>query len=87
MTARQERLREQAERAIRAQTEALALRESGHLEWLADDPRCPNLIRLAALTEELGEVARALQDDDAEQISTELAQLAGIALAWMSAIA
>ena len=79
---RRERLQAQAELALDAQEEALLLKDVGNLEWLADDPDCPDVMRLAALTEELGEIARCLHDNDRDNLQLELAQLAGIALAW-----
>lgn len=77
------RLREQAERAVDAQTAAFEKREKGELRYLADDPDCPDLLRLAALAEELGEIARCLHDGEGD-LAAELSQLAGIALAWGS---
>lgn len=76
-------LREQAEYAITAQRLALGKVVAGTLNHLADDPDCDDLLRLAALTEELGEVARCLHDEELIQLHGELAHLAGIALAWM----
>lgn len=81
---REERLRAQAEKAIRAQTDALEKRDTGKFRYLADDHECPLYMRLAALTEELGEVGRALHDGDEINLAIELNQLAGIALAWGS---
>ncbi len=75
-------LEAQAERAIASQLEAADLRNAGRMPYLADDRDCPDMMRLAALTEELGEVARCLHDDNQDGLATELSQLAGIALAW-----
>lgn len=41
------------------------------------------LRRLAVLAEELGEVARAVQRNDAENLTTELVQLAAAAIRWL----
>lgn len=82
MTGREERLRTAANWALREQARALELRNIGHLPFVADDQDCPDVLRLAALTEELGEVARCLHDNDREGLTAELVQLAGIALAW-----
>ncbi len=79
---RRERLIAQSLLAIQAQEYAAALKDKGRLKYLADDPDCPDVMRLAALAEELGEVARAVHDGDAENLRAELSQLAGIALAW-----
>lgn len=83
---REERLTAQARLAIQAQSYAAAMKESGRLLYLADDPDCPDVMRLAALTEELGEVARCVHDHDREHLAQELAQTAGVALAWMVAL-
>ncbi len=79
---RDQQLRAQASLAIQAQTYAAAMKESGRLKFLADDPDCPDYMRLAALMEEVGEVARALHDGDREGVARELSQVAGVALAW-----
>lgn len=82
---RAEGLRAQADRAVAAQSDAAAKKKAGELRYLADDPDCPDLLRLAALTEELGEIARCLHDGSGDLL-TELSQIAGIALAWGSAL-
>ncbi len=83
---RSDRIRAEAAAAVEAQEYAQALKDSGRLRWLADDADCPDLMRLAALTEEIGEVARAIHDDDPVSVLAELAQVAGIALAWRVAL-
>lgn len=50
--------------------------------YVADDADCPDVLRLAALAEELGEVARAVHDGNGAK--GELIQLAGVAVAWAS---
>jgi NTP pyrophosphatase (non-canonical NTP hydrolase) len=77
------RLMKRAALALEAQDDALERRRDGRLRYVADDPDCPDLLRLAALTEELGEIARCLHDGEGD-LSEELSQLAGIALAWGS---
>ena len=42
-----------------------------------------NSTKLMLLTEECGEVARAVLDIDAEQLRTELIQVAAVAVAWL----
>ena len=42
--------------------------------------------KVAILTEELGEVARAVLDHDSDQIGTELIQLAAVAVAWLESL-
>lgn len=56
------------------------LRERGTLAYTSADPDCPTELWLAALVEELGEVARCVHDDDPEGLAEELAQLAGVAV-------
>ncbi len=75
-------LEEQAALAVEAQLKAADKRDRGELAYVADDHDCPDVLRLAALTEELGEVARAVHDNDPEGLALELSQLAGVALAW-----
>lgn len=48
--------------------------------------RCADNIRLAILTEEVGEVARAIIEGDAENLREELVQVAACAVAWIEAI-
>lgn len=74
-------LQEQAELAVAEQVRAGEWR-GARKQHLADDPDCPNFMRLAALGEEYGEVCRALHDGEPEQLALELTQLAGVALAW-----
>lgn len=83
MTEREERLTISARLALAAQADAIERKQAGRFRYLADDPDCPDMMRLAALTEELGEVARCLHDNEGD-LALELAQLAGIAIAWAS---
>jgi len=86
MTERILLLQRAADRAIFAQERAADLKAAGRLRWKADDPDCPDVMRLAALLEEAGEVARCVHDGDTVNLMTELAQLAGVALAWIVAL-
>ncbi len=72
----------QASLAVGAQHRAESKKDAGELRYLADDHDCPTVMRLAALAEELGEVARAVHDGDRDNLRAELSQLAGIAIAW-----
>lgn len=83
---REDRLYAQARLAVQAQSYAEFLKEEGRLKFLADDPDCPDLLRLAALTEEVGEVARCVHDGNTSDLAIELAQTAGVALAWLAAL-
>jgi hypothetical protein len=60
------------------------LRASGQLQWVASMPDCPNELRLAALVEEVGEVARAMHDGG--DVETELVQVAAVAVAWLEGL-
>lgn len=57
-----------------------------HGEFTLDGPAISDLQRLAALTEETGEVARALtyDKDHASELFKELIQVANVALTWAS---
>jgi len=63
-----------------------ALVAEGSLDYTAASPDCPDVLRLAALMEEVGEVARALQDADFEHLAIELVQVAAVAVAWREAL-
>lgn len=58
-----------------------ALRESGKFRFVASDADCPDDLKLAALTEEIGEVARAYHDGNG--LTDELVQVAAVAIAWL----
>ena len=49
-------------------------------------PHVSDLAKLAVLTEETGEVARALLEQDPDQLRTELVQVAAVAVAWLEAL-
>jgi len=67
-----------AERARQAQKWG-----QGDCSSLAVDP----LVKSAVLTEEVGEVARALLDrEPAAQLITELVQVAAVAVAWLESL-
>lgn len=50
----------------------------------AATPDCPDVLRLSALVEEVGEVARCLQDGTGD-LCGELVQVAAVAVAWIEA--
>lgn len=78
---------QRVQRAVLAETaRQLDLQRQGKFEHIAYDKECPELIRLAMLTEETGEVARALQNDDVQNLIEELIQLAAIAISWVAGI-
>lgn len=43
----------------------------------------PFPVKVMVLTEELGEIARAVMEDDIAGLCTELVQLAAVAVAWL----
>lgn len=70
------------------------LRQTGRFRFTAASRDCPDGLRLAILTEELGEVARVLCERDMlsdeqdllvarRELRTELVQVAAIAVAWV----
>lgn len=46
-------------------------------------PQFPEELRIAILTEEVGEVARALLEVDPENLRDELIQVAAVAVRWL----
>lgn len=61
--------------------------DSGALGWVASKLDCPPVLRLAALMEEVGEVARAVHDGESdERMIEELVQVAAVAVAWVEGI-
>jgi len=54
---------------------------SGHIPGRCDDAHITDSQRLGALVEEVGEVARAM--NDAQSPRGELAQVAAVALGWI----
>lgn len=59
--------------------------EWGHGDCSSAD--VPDPIKFAVLAEETGEVARALLEQNPDQLKTELVQVAAVAVAWLEAIA
>lgn len=57
--------------------------------WGVGDCSSPNVaapVKVAVLAEELGEVARALLDNDPDGLRRELIQVAAVAVAWLEAV-
>ena len=44
------------------------------------------ITKVAVLSEECGEVARAVLDQDVDQLRTELVQVAAVAVAWLESL-
>ena len=61
-----------------------ALFAQGYLPWIASRADCPPDLRLAALMEEVGEVARAYHDGN--DLRNELVQVAAVAAAWLDGL-
>lgn len=63
------------------------LKAQGKFAHTAADPEVPNTDTLAVLVEEVGEVARALNDDaegtNFSHLREELVQVAAVAVAWI----
>lgn len=68
----------------RARQEELV--REGSLDYTAAAFDCPDVLRIAALMEEVGEVARAVQDADFDNLKVELVQVAAVAVAWVEAL-
>ena len=63
------------------------LLSEGRLNHLASEPLCPDVLRLAALMEEVGEVARAVHDGPAGgDLRAELIQVAAVAVGWVEGL-
>jgi hypothetical protein len=59
---------------------------SGHHDWGQGDCSSPNvkpMTKIAVLTEEVGEVARAALDRNDADLIDELVQVAAVAIAWL----
>jgi NTP pyrophosphatase (non-canonical NTP hydrolase) len=62
----------------------LDLQQAGKFQHVAFDVGCSNETRLAMLVEEIGEVARALQDNNWKNLKEEIVQVAAIATSWVA---
>lgn len=72
--------------AIRAERERQREKWTGAHDWGSGDcssADVPSIVKVAVLTEECGEVARAVLDGDAEGLRRELTQVAAVAVAWL----
>lgn len=49
-------------------------------------PHVPDPVKVAVLTEETGEVARAVLDGDHDHLRIELVQVAAVAIAWLEGL-
>lgn len=74
---------------IDAERARQAVKWSGPHAWGAGDcssPAVPTVVRVAVLTEECGEVARAVLDQDRDGLRAELVQVAAVAVAWLESM-
>lgn len=72
--------------AIHVERERQADKWHGTHAWGSGDcssQHVPPPVKVMVLTEELGEIARAVHDGDDAGLRTELVQLAAVAVAWM----
>lgn len=64
-----------------------SLKAAGRFEFTCADPGMPDLLRLAALGEEFGEVCRAICDGSPPaELRQELVEVAAVAAAWVEAL-
>jgi NTP pyrophosphatase (non-canonical NTP hydrolase) len=63
----------------------LAERERQDAKWGSQRHLAP-LVWLAVLTEEIGEVAKAILEHEPSGVRDELVQVAAVAVAWLSAL-
>jgi len=63
------------------------LKKHGEFEFTCADAAMPLATKLAVLVEEVGEVARALCDDESvDRLRDELVQVAAVSVAWIQAL-
>jgi hypothetical protein len=75
--------------AIDAERRRQQAKWGGDHEWGRGDcssPLVAGVVKAAVLSEECGEVARAVLDNDPEQLRRELVQVAAVAVAWLELI-
>ena len=75
--------------AIDAEREQQFQKWGGAHPWGHGDcssPAVDDIVKTAVLSEECGEVARAVLDTDIDQLRTELIQVAAVAVAWLEAL-
>jgi hypothetical protein len=75
---------------IDAERERQRAKWAGSHEWGAGDCSSPDvapIVRAAVLSEECGEVARAVLDQDDGALRAELVQVAAVAVAWLEGMA
>lgn len=75
--------------AIDAERDRQTAKWSGLHEWGTGDCSSPHVapaVKSAVLTEECGEVARAVLDQSDDDLRRELVQVAAVAVAWLEGL-
>lgn len=75
--------------AIRAERKRQGEKWNRFHSWGYGDcsnPELPNPVKVAVLTEEVGEVAKAMLERDNEALRTELVQVAAVCVAWLESL-
>lgn len=69
---------------VRELERQLELKASGKFPYTCEDDGLTDGERLAILVEEVGEVARAMQDHNLDNFREEIIQVAAIAVSWLA---
>jgi NTP pyrophosphatase (non-canonical NTP hydrolase) len=75
--------------SIDAERERQSDKWAGRHHWGTGDcssSQVPPIVKAAVLSEESGEVARAVLDGDPSQLRAELVQVAAVAVAWLESL-
>lgn len=59
------------------------LKKQGKFQHTLNDPELSDSERFVVLSEEIGEVARAIQENNETNLKEELTQVAALACAWL----
>lgn len=81
--------RDEIWRAVLAERERQAAKWANTHTWGMGDCSSgdvPAAVKAAVLSEECGEVSRAVLDRDTDNLKTELVQVAAVAVAWLEGI-
>ena len=81
--------RDEAYRLINCERAVQSLRWAGEHDWGSGDCSSDGVdepVKVAVLTEEVGEVARAMLDGDRAGLRRELVQVAAVAVAWLESL-
>lgn len=62
------------------------LRREGKFPFTCADPEIADVLKLPVLGEEFGEVAKAMNEGDADALREELIQVAAVAVAWIESL-